>query len=134
MLPSTAAHESAHQHGFAREDEANFLSYLACKASGDPDLVYSGYLLATIHAMNALAGADATAFTQLSSQYSPAVLADLRYNNEFWAQYEGKVAEKVTQNNDNYLKSNEQEEGVKSYGRMVDLLIAEYKANLGATS
>jgi hypothetical protein len=29
--------------------------------------------------------------------------------------------------NDSYLKANSQQDGVKSYGRMVDLLLAEYK-------
>ena len=28
--------------------------------------------------------------------------------------------------NDVYLKANDQEDGMKSYGRMVDLLLAEY--------
>ncbi|HPW41948.1 MAG TPA: DUF3810 family protein, partial [Bacillota bacterium] len=29
--------------------------------------------------------------------------------------------------NDKYLKANNQKDGVKSYGRMVDLLIAEHR-------
>ena len=30
-LGSTMCHELAHLHGFIREDEANYISYLACK-------------------------------------------------------------------------------------------------------
>lgn len=30
--------------------------------------------------------------------------------------------------NNTYLKANGQEDGVKSYGRMVDLLLAEYRS------
>lgn len=33
--------------------------------------------------------------------------------------------------NDSYLKSNRQEDGVKSYGRMVDLLLADYRQRHG---
>ena len=31
VVPWTMAHELAHQCGFMREDEANFIAYLACK-------------------------------------------------------------------------------------------------------
>ena len=41
---STMAHELAHLHGFMREDEANFLAYLACMSSEDPVVRYSGTL------------------------------------------------------------------------------------------
>jgi hypothetical protein len=41
------------------------------------------------------------------------------------------VAEKADAVNNTYLKSNNQEDGVKSYGRMVDLLLAERRTRLG---
>ncbi|MGN1101905.1 MAG: DUF3810 domain-containing protein, partial [Huintestinicola sp.] len=45
-LPSTVCHEYAHLKGWIQEDEANFISYLACINSDEPDFVYSGYLSA----------------------------------------------------------------------------------------
>ena len=57
--------------------------------------------------------------------------ADLYAHTIFWQKYEGPVAEKAEAVNDTYLKSNKQEDGVKSYGRMVDLLIAERRYRLG---
>ena len=51
-------------------------------------------------------------------------------NTLFWDKYEGKVAETATKINDTYLKLNEQEEGVKSYGRVVDLMLAYYRLSL----
>lgn len=44
--PSTAAHELAHLKGFIYEDEAEFISYLACTGSEDAFFRYSGYMLA----------------------------------------------------------------------------------------
>ncbi len=44
---------------------------------------------------------------------------DLQENNEYWDQYEGKVAEVSNQVNDTYLKLNDQKDGVQSYGRVV---------------
>ena len=43
-LPSTMCHELAHLRGYIYEDEANFISYLACIQSEDLFFQYSGYL------------------------------------------------------------------------------------------
>jgi hypothetical protein len=127
MLPCTTTHEMAHQRGFAREDEANYIAYLTCTAHPDADFKYSGVMLALINSMNALAKSDYDAFKTLAGRYSEGVKRDLIDNREFWTKYEGKI-EKVANNvNNTYLKSNGQEDGVESYGRMVDLLLAEYK-------
>ncbi len=126
-LPADAAHEAAHQHGFAREDEANYLSYRACIASGIPEYEYSGYYLACVHSLNALYKVDRQKWRKLYSSLCDEVRADMDYGRKFWKQYEGPVAEKSNQSNDAYLKSNQQSAGIQSYGRMVDLLIAEYR-------
>lgn len=128
MLPSTAAHEMAHQRGFAREDEANYISYLACTMHPDKDFQYSGTMLALIYSMNALAKSDAEGFKVLKDEYSDGVRKDLVYDSHFWEKYEGKTQEISDNINNTYLKSNGQKDGVQSYGRMVDLLLAEYKA------
>ncbi|MDP4146352.1 MAG: DUF3810 domain-containing protein [Bacillota bacterium] len=131
MLPVTAAHEMAHQRGFAREDEANYIAYLCCSMHPDLDFQYSGIMLALIHSMNALAKDDIKACRELSSKYSEGVRRDLMYNREFWSKYEGKIERISSKINNNYLKANGQKEGIKSYGRMVDLLLAEYRAKKG---
>ncbi len=124
-LGSTAAHEAAHQRGIARENEANFMSYIICRDYGDVYMQYSGTMLALIHSMNALAGDDIDKFYELASQYAEGVRRDLTAHSEFWKQYEGRTAEVAEDINNAYLVSNNQEDGVKSYGRMVDLLLAE---------
>ncbi len=43
-FPALFAHESAHHQGYYKENEANFLSYLACITSEDPVIRYSGYM------------------------------------------------------------------------------------------
>ena len=127
-VPATMCHELAHLRGFMREDEANFLGYLACMASEDPELRYSGAMLALLHSMNSLYSADYEAFCRLSERYDSGVVRDFAYNNWYWQQYEGTVAEVSDKINDTYLKVNHQTDGVKSYGRMVDLLLADYRA------
>lgn len=128
-IPATASHEMAHQRGFAREDEANYIAYLICQMHPDVDFQYSGTLLALIHSTNALYLQDQTAFKEVRSKYSDGLNRDLQALNNYWKQYEGPVSDVSNKINDTYLKANNQSEGVQSYGRMVDLLLAEYRKN-----
>ena len=133
-IGSTMCHELAHLRGFMREDEANYIACRTCMASDSLDLQYSGVMLALIHTGNALYRQDADRYYELyRAHVSPKVSMDLVANNEYWEQFEkpvvgdttvGEIADKV---NDAYLKANAQEDGTKSYGRVVDLLLAEYK-------
>ncbi len=132
MLPATTCHEMAHQRGFAREDEANYIAWVACNSSDNPAFRYSGTLSALIHAMNAFyENAPDNRARMLQDEYSEGVCRDLQDIAQYWKKYEGKVEEVTSDINDAYLKSNRQEEGVQSYGRMVDLLLAELKAEVG---
>ena len=60
----------------------------------------------------------------------PEAEADLRLNREFWAKYDGAIAEVSNKVNDTYLKANGQKDGVKSYNRMVDLIVAYYHSEV----
>lgn len=126
-IPSTTCHEMAHQRGFAREDEANYISYIACTLHPDPDFQYSGALLALIYSMNALYDHDRGAYAKAAADYSRGIIRDLNANNLYWQRHEGTVERISNRVNNAYLKANKQKEGVYSYGRMVDLLIAQYK-------
>ena len=46
-IPVTACHEVAHQMGYAAEEEANYLGYLAAKKIENPYFRYSAALFAT---------------------------------------------------------------------------------------
>ena len=128
VVPWTMTHELAHQCGFMREDEANFIAYLACKQSDDALMRYSGYLLAYDNAVSALRKVDPEAAKAIGSGLSAAVRRDLAQRAEHWAQYEGPIQDVSNAANDTYLKANDQADGMRSYGRMVDLLLAEQRA------
>ncbi len=123
-IPATMCHELTHLRGYMREEEANFVSYLACRQSESQEFRYSGTMLAFAYASNALYGADSDAANAVFSKLSGGVRRDLAYSSAYWKQFEGPVAEASNSVNDRYLKANRQSDGVKSYGRMVDLLLA----------
>ena len=123
-IPFTLCHELSHLRGFMQEEEANFIAFLACVGSGKQDFEYSGYLMGWVYCMNALRRADTEEWQAVREGLDEAVEADLRENSRFWDSYDGAVAEVSDKVNDTYLKANGQSEGVKSYGRMVDLIIA----------
>lgn len=130
-IPSSMMHELAHYKGFMREDEANFIAYRTCILSGNDDFAYSGLMLALVHATNALYAADRDAYWELTQRFDAGIFADFNANTAYWKQFEGPVADFSEKVNDVYLKTNRQAAGVKSYGRMVDLLLAQYRKDHG---
>lgn len=125
-IPFTACHELSHLKGFMEEQEANFIAFLACTEETDEEFQYSGYMLGWIYCMNVLYDADYDIWQEVRETLCEEAEADLAANREFWASYDGRVAEVANQVNDSYLKANGQEQGVESYDRMVDLIVVWY--------
>ncbi len=130
MLPFTMVHELSHRQGIAPEDEANFAAFLSCEANEDVRFVYSGYLTAFIYCYNAAGDIDG-AQPALWERLDPRVIADFEVMWEHSRKYAGPVRDLGERINDTYLKTMSQPEGVKSYGRVADLLIAEYVRRFG---
>jgi hypothetical protein len=130
-LPFTICHEMAHSAGFAFEDEANFIAFLACINNNNPVFSYSGYHLAFIYCSNALSAADNALFNLVWEDIPDTVSADFRAQREHLKKYEGPVKDLGSAVNDAYLKTMNQPEGEKSYGLVVDLLIADYLSKFG---
>ena len=130
-LPYTAAHELAHQRGIAREEEANFIAFLVCRASDDPYVRYSGYLSVYEYVISALYRADADAYYALIKETDSRLLGEMTAYQKFFDKYRENVAADVSNAvNDNFLQSQGQSAGTRSYGMVVDLTVA-YCKNLG---
>lgn len=127
-LPFTMAHELAHRYAIAPENEANFFAFYALHNSDSPLLSYSAYLSALRSAHNALASANYDLFAETTATYHELVLLDLREYSRHWSSYEGKVAEASAKVYNTYLITQGQDSGIRSYGEMVDLLLAWYAA------
>lgn len=128
LLPSTAAHELAHQRGIASEQECNFLAVLASTTSGDAAYAYSGWLMGYIHLGNALYRVDPDIYWAIRNALPDTVKADLAYNNAYWDQFRDTVVQQASNKvYDGILKAYGDENGIQSYGTVVDLLVEYYK-------
>lgn len=123
-IPATVMHELAHTRGFAREDECNFFAYLACMEHPSADFRYSGAVLAYIHCSNALYDYDVEMWEEVFSHCSDGMVRDLRAQNAYWDNFKGEVKEISSSVNDTFLQIQGEEDGVLSYSRVVELLLA----------
>ena len=129
-LPATMAHELSHLQGFMREDEANFIAYLVTEHSDDPYVRYSGAQFALVYAANRLYAEDYDRWAAVREEcYSEGLIRDLADISAYWKPYRNtKVSQAADQANTAYLITQGESDGTKSYGRMVDLLLAYYRA------
>ena len=127
-LPYTAAHELAHQRGIAREDEANFVAFLVCKESDDVYIRYSAYLNMYEYLRNALYAANPDYYTETYYSVPVNCRKEMTAYSKFFDKYRENVIEEVSETvNDTFLTINGTE-GTRSYGMVVDLAVAYYKA------
>lgn len=124
-IPFNIAHETAHAMGIGPEAECNFAAWLACKDSEDLRFCYSGWLLAYIYASNALYADDYQVWHRHFSSLCPEAIHDLQVLNESLARFENTKANQLgSRANDALIKATGQAEGIRSYGKVVDLMLA----------
>ncbi len=126
-LPFTAAHELAHQRGIAREDEANFIAFLVCRASDDPYIRYSGSLGLLDYMLGAYSDGDKSEgredYKALYSKLPEAVRAEKRAYYEFYQKYADNIVGDISGAvNNTYLQS-QGTAGTVSYSLVVDLAV-----------
>ena len=127
QLPFTSCHEIAHQIGFAPEQEANFIGYLACINSDDAFVQYSGYLVALSYALNNLRHIDNKGYNKILYSINKGIFKNYQENNHFWLKHKNPTTPIFQTVYDKYLKANKQAKGIKSYSGIVKLLLAYHK-------
>lgn len=124
---ATVCHELAHQIGIGPESEANFIGYLAAINSSDPYFQYGAYLNALRYCLNEIFYTNPAQFEVLKATLNKGILKDLQQQQDFWESYQNWSEKYFEIFYDNFLKANNQEEGIKSYSKMVVLLVNYYK-------
>ena len=127
VQPFTNCHEIAHQLGYAKESEANFVGYLAASNSKDPDFQYSAYLELFIYANSNLFYTDSLAAKEFGKKLLPAVKSDLKNLRQFYKRHRNPVEPIVRWVYGVYLQNNQQPSGILSYEEVTSFVIAYYK-------
>jgi hypothetical protein len=127
LKPFTTCHEVAHQLGYAKEMEANFVGYLAASNSPDTLFHYSLYLDLFIYSNRNLMITDSASAKTYMAQLLPAVKADLKEWKDFNNRYKNPVEPFIRWGYAKYLKSNGQPQGMLAYDQVTSFLIAYYK-------
>lgn len=126
LKPFVACHELSHQMGYGPEDEANFVGFFAGIKSKDRLLQYSAWHEAVDECMRDLMARDSVSHKKMKLLVSPAVHADFVTERDFWIAHESKLNIISDIFYDNFLKANNQPQGLMTYNRMVRLVMALY--------
>ena len=125
--PFTTCHEIGHQLGFAREMEANFAGFLSARVSDNPAVKYSVYFDLYIYASRNLFMRDSALARSLHQQLPALARKDLRDLRDFYKKYENPFEPIIRVLYGQYLKANEQPQGILSYDEVVAWVIAYYR-------
>jgi hypothetical protein len=127
-FPNVVCHEMAHQIGYASESECNFIGFLASTKNDDLYFQYSAYANALRYCMANIGMKDEAKFKILKSQINPGIIANYKESDLFWEQYDTFIDKGFHAFYDQFLKFNQQKDGIDSYSKFVDLLVNYYNS------
>jgi hypothetical protein len=125
--PFIVCHEIGHQLGYAKENEANFSSYLAGRVSDNVEFRYSVYYDMYSYAMSDLFVYNRPCFIELKESEHPQVKKDNKTYREYLQRSKNAVEPVMSLAYDRYLKMNNQPRGKEAYNEVVGWLMAYLK-------
>ena len=125
--PFIVCHEIAHQLGYAKENEANFVAYLVCKQSKNEVFKYAAYLDLFFYANRNLYAFDSTSAKRYRNQLNDDVKKDIKAIIAFNMAHKSKAEPIITWMYDLFLKGNQQPQGMLSYEQVTAYLINYYR-------
>lgn len=126
-LPVVTAHEIGHQVGYAKENETNFIGYLVTMKNEDIYFQYSAYAYALSHCLSAVRLADEQKFEQLFDMVNAGVQDNYRELYEFNQKYVNPFEPVFKSIFSTFLKANQQKDGIKSYSKIVELMVGYHE-------
>jgi Protein of unknown function (DUF3810) len=126
-FPLTSCHEMAHQMGYASESECNFIGFLATVNNDNIYFKYAGYSTALRYCLNNWKARNPEIANQLQKTVHLGILKNYQENRDFWKKYESPIESGFKIFYDNFLKINQQKDGLESYNKFVNLMVNYYK-------
>lgn len=128
----TKFHEVAHQWGFAAESEANFVGFLIGIESENKEFNYVSNYKALRSLLNKIVYVDPVYVGMMANAYSPKMKKDRAYEILIQKKYLHTADDAFSALNDAYLQLNNQD-GLESYGRFVELLVGYHRKQNAVT-
>ncbi|MBW2961228.1 DUF3810 domain-containing protein [Mesonia aestuariivivens] len=126
-LPSTTSHEMGHQIGYAKENEANFMACLTTMDHQNPYFKYAGYTFALKYCLGEVNLTDPCEAQNIIGMLNLGIIKNYREVNKFWDDHENPLEPFFKLFYGNYLRANNQPQGIKSYNYVVALLVNYFK-------
>ena len=126
-FPVTANHEMAHQMGYASESECNFIGFLATVKNDDLYVQYSGYSMALRYCLSNWQARDEKTFKEIRKRINPGILKNYKESELFWKQYDTVIDKAFHAFYDQFLKVNQQKDGIEGYSKFVNLMVNYYE-------
>lgn len=127
LKPFVLCHEIGHQLGYAKENEANFVGFLASKNSNNPEFRYSAYFDMWLYANRELSRFDFAQAKLFQLTAHEQVKKDYRSYLQYIYNSKNVIEPFVSVFYDNYLKMNNQPKGARTYNEVTTWLIAYLK-------
>ncbi|RYZ00381.1 MAG: DUF3810 domain-containing protein [Chitinophagaceae bacterium] len=127
LRPFVACHEVGHQLGYGKENEANFVGFLAARQSDDPEFRYSAYYEMYLYTLRELRQSDPLTAFALRRTAHPQVRKDYRAYLVYLQSTRNLVEPLVSRVYDQYLRLNQQAHGIETYDEVVLWLLAYMK-------
>ncbi len=126
-FPVVSGHEVGHQVGYSKENETNFIGYLVTMKNEDHYFQYSASAYALSHCLSAIRRSDKEKFDELYAKVNVGVQENYRelyeHNLEFVNPFE-PIFKSIFST---FLKANQQKDGIKSYGKIVELMVGYHE-------
>ena len=128
-LPMTICHEMAHQIGFANESECNFIGYLSANLNANIYFKYAANTLALKYCLRTIQMQNSDKSKFYFNQLNKGIVANFNEDKEFYNKYHSFIETGFELFYDRFLKLNQQQDGIESYSKFLDLLINYDKQN-----
>jgi hypothetical protein len=127
VQPFTTCHEIGHQLGYAKENEANFAGFLSARKSANPTFQYSVYFDMLSYSLREMQLRDSVQAKELKATLNSGVLADFLELKQFYQRYDNMIEPVIRILYSNYLRANDQPQGMKTYNQVVAMMVAYFR-------
>jgi hypothetical protein len=127
-FPTTTAHEIAHQLGYAAENEANFIGFMATTNNDNIYFKYAGYTFALRFCLNEIYRRDEALYEEMVLKVNEGILKNYREVRDFWEIHENPAEPLFKIFYSHFLKANKQSKGMQSYNYVVALIVNYFES------